>query len=114
MSRLSHHIRIYGTRGQTCVLSYRHAYSDITLIFGYKKAPTNVEAFLSYKYIWYPRPDLNWHAYSARDFKSLVSTDSTTRANECVSLKKSIKLNVERHIGFEPMTYTLARYRSTN
>jgi hypothetical protein len=29
---------------------------------------------------WYPRPDLNWHAYSARDFKSLVSTDSTTRA----------------------------------
>jgi hypothetical protein len=30
--------------------------------------------------LWYPRPDLNWHAYSARDFKSLVSTDSTTRA----------------------------------
>ncbi len=22
--------------------------------------------------------------------------------------------NLERHIGFEPMTYTLARYRSTN
>ncbi len=26
----------------------------------------------------------------------------------------AFKLNLERHIGFEPMTYTLARYRSTN
>jgi hypothetical protein len=30
-------------------------------------------------------------------------------------LSKSIhEDNLERHIGFEPMTYTLARYRSTN
>ena len=34
---------------------------------------------------WYPERDLNPHTLTARDFKSLVSTDSTIRA--CAQLK---------------------------
>ncbi len=35
---------------------------------------------------WYPRPDSNRHALRARDFKSLVSTNSTTRAETLLLL----------------------------
>lgn len=31
---------------------------------------------------WYPGRDLNPHSHKPRDFKSLVSTDFTTRARE--------------------------------
>ena len=31
--------------------------------------------------IWCPETDLNRHDHKSRDFKSLVSTDSTTRAD---------------------------------
>ena len=33
-----------------------------------------------YRSMWYPRRDLNPHSHKPRDFKSLVSTDFTTRA----------------------------------
>ena len=31
---------------------------------------------------WCPNPDSNWDTHKARDFKSLVSTDSTIRADK--------------------------------
>ena len=31
---------------------------------------------------WYPEPDLNRHSQRPRDFKSLVSTNSTIRAGK--------------------------------
>ena len=40
---------------------------------------------------WCPRPDSNWHALWAGDFKSPVSTDFTTRA-----------LPMEAEVGIEP------------
>ena len=45
------------------------------------------------------------------DFKSSVSTSSTTRAN---SFKKGIGKYLERKTGFEPATPTLARSCSTS
>ena len=41
--------------------------------------------------VWCPRPDSNWHALWAGDFKSPVSTDFTTRA-----------LPMEAEVGIEP------------
>ena len=53
------------------------------LNFRHKKTSLKLEILLHHFSIveeWCPRPDSNWHALWAGDFKSPVSTDFTTRA----------------------------------
>lgn len=51
----------------------------------------------------------------SQDFKSCVSTNSTTQAKIDVYInKKSLVGFFERKTGLEPATLTLARLRSTN
>ena len=50
-----------------------------------------------------------------RDFKSLVSTSSTTRAEFSKKISPALGRSfLERKTGFEPATLTLARLCSTN
>ena len=66
---------------------------------------------------WYPGTELNRHSpYSEQDFKSCVSTSSTTRVTH--RLKKNPPKDqgtkvFERKTGLEPATPTLARSCST-
>ncbi len=71
---------------------------------------------MTYRVYGYPERDLNPHGpYGPLDFKSSVSTNSTTRANTgCEGKKKAFtKEGLERKTGFEPATPTLARSCST-
>ena len=60
----------------------------ITRISGIKKPPeggynditTLLLLIIQLIFPWYPGRDLNSYSHKPRDFKSLVSTDSTTRA----------------------------------
>ena len=84
--------------------------------------------------IWCPEPESNRYAsLKAADFKSAVSTNFTIGAHFAIGARANVKYcishttkaikkgslrfpfqNLERENGFEPSTYTLARYRSTN
>ena len=44
-----------------------------------KKAETFMES--AFLFFWCPEPESNRHTHKARDFKSLVSTNFTTRAD---------------------------------
>lgn len=43
---------------------------------------TTIALIILELFSWYPGRDLNPHSHKPRDFKSLVSTDFTTRARE--------------------------------
>ena len=63
------------------------------------------ETILRKSPVLYPGRDLNpYEHYCSLDFKSNVSTNSTTRAT--IEFKKNF---FERVMGFEPTTLTLAR-----
>lgn len=54
----------------------------------HKKPPFGGLIYL-YKSMWYPGRDLNPHSHKPKDFKSLVSTDFTTRAQGNGSASRS-------------------------
>ena len=81
----------------------------INLIF-YKWLFFTKKPVISLLRVLYWRRDLNPYGhYCPLDFKSSVSTNSTTSACGFFS-----KIRIERKTGFEPATSTLARWRSTN
>ena|GEM_PF-3659066 len=57
-----------------------------------------------------------YERFGSQDFKSCVSTSSTTPASGIASRQKKHRLRrcFERKTGFEPATSTLARSRSTS